>query len=129
MEIIGELEADVLRVLKEKEIATVGDIHSELQRTRQIAYTTVGTTLDRLYGKKLVERKAIRGPGGTKYLFSLGRDERPRAQMVEETLDRLTQAFGETAYSALYKKLEKLQDEQFVKLKKQVDAVRRRKGT
>ncbi|MGI0080721.1 MAG: BlaI/MecI/CopY family transcriptional regulator [Nitrososphaerales archaeon] len=129
MEMIGELEADVLRVLKEKEIASVSDVHSELQRSRQIAYTTVSTTLDRLYGKKLVERRAIRGPGGTKYLFYLGRNERAKIQMVEEAFDRLTKAFGETAYSALYKKLETLQDDQFVRLKKQVDAVRRKKGT
>lgn len=127
MEIIGELEADVLQVLKVRGSATAGEVHAELQVGRPIAYTTVSTTLDRLYKKRLVERKALPGPGGTRYLFSLGKDERAKTQIVEEALERLTSAFGETAYSALYRKLETLPDAELTKLKKQVESVKRRK--
>jgi predicted transcriptional regulator len=126
---IGELESDVLGVLKEKGNASAADILAELQKTREIAYTTVSTTLDRLYKKRLVERKPIRGPGGTKFIFSMGRDERARTQIVENALDRLTSAFGETTYSALYKRLETLPDEELDKLKKQVERAKRRRET
>ena len=105
LEIIGELESDVLEVLKSKGQATAADIMEVLQQRREIAYTTVSTTLDRLFKKRLVERKALPGPGGTKYLFSLGKDEKLKRKIVESTIDRLTSAFGETAYSAIYKKL------------------------
>jgi len=88
----------------------------------------VSTTLDRLYKKKLVERKALVGPGGTKYLFSLGRDEKRKMRIAEATLDRLTSAFGETAYSAIYKKLESLPDGELDKLRKQIDKARRKRS-
>ncbi len=126
---IGELESDVLKVLKAKGTVSAADVLSELQRNREIAYTTVSTTLDRLFKKRLVERKALPGPGGTRYVFSIGKDERPKMQIVENALDRLTGAFGETTYSALYKRLETLSPDDLDRLKKQVERARRRKTT
>ncbi|MDA4111090.1 MAG: BlaI/MecI/CopY family transcriptional regulator [Thaumarchaeota archaeon] len=127
MEIIGELESDVLEVLKSKGQATAADVMEVLQGRREIAYTTVSTTLDRLFKKRLVERKAMPGPGGTRYLFSLGKDEKLKRKIVESTLDRLTSAFGETAYSAIYKKLDSLPEDELDHLKKQVERARRKK--
>lgn len=125
MEIIGELEAQILSVLKEKREATAAEVHLELSKRREIAYTTISTTLDRLYRKKLVERRSLPGPGGTRYLFLLGKDEGAKSHLIDAALDRLTEAFGETAYSALYKKLETLPDGELAKLRKQVDSARR----
>jgi predicted transcriptional regulator len=127
LEIIGELESDVLEVLKLRGQATAADVLEALQEKREIAYTTVSTTLDRLYKKRLVERKALPGPGGTKYLFSLGKDEKLKRQIVESTLDRITSAFGETAYSAIYRRLDSLSEEELDRLKKQVEKARRKK--
>jgi predicted transcriptional regulator len=127
VEIIGELESVVLEVLKIKGQATAADVMEALQENREIAYTTVSTTLDRLYKKRLVERKALPGPGGTKYLFSLGKDEKLKRQIVESTLDRITNAFGETAYSAIYRRLDALSEDELDRLKKQVEKVRRKK--
>jgi predicted transcriptional regulator len=127
LEIIGELESDVLEVLKAKGQATAADVMEVLQGKREIAYTTVSTTLDRLYKKRLVERKALSGPGGTKYLFSLGKDEKLKRKIVESTLDRLTSAFGETVYSAIYRKLDSLPESELDRLKKQIDKARRKK--
>lgn len=127
VEIIGELESDVLGVLKVKGQATASEVMETLKENRDIAYTTVSTTLDRLYKKKLVERKALPGPGGTKYLFSLGKDEKLKRRIVESTLDRITGAFGETAYSAIYRRLDSLPEEELDRLKKQVEKARRKK--
>lgn len=129
MESIGALEAEVLEVLKNKGQATAAEVLEVLQRNREIAYTTVSTTLDRLHKKKLLERKALVGPGGTKYLFSLSKDERRQARIVEATIDRLTGAFGETAYSAIYKKLDSLPDDELARLKKQVEKARKKRST
>ncbi|HYB05018.1 MAG TPA: BlaI/MecI/CopY family transcriptional regulator [Nitrososphaerales archaeon] len=127
VDIIGELESDVLEVLKLKGQATAADVMEVLKENREIAYTTVSTTLDRLFKKRLVERKALPGPGGTRYLFSLGKDEKLKRQIVETTLDRITSAFGETAYSAIYRRLDTLSEDELDKLKKQVDKARRKK--
>lgn len=127
VEVIGELESDVLEVLKRKGQATASEVMEALQKNRQIAYTTVSTTLDRLYKKRLVDRKAMPGPGGTKYLFSLGKDERLKRQIVESTLDRITSAFGETAYSAIYRRLDSLSEDELDRLKKQVEKARKKK--
>ena len=121
MEIVGELESDVLEVLGKKGHATAGEVMEVLQTKRSIAYTTVSTTLDRLHKKKLVSRKALPGPSGTKYLFSLGKNERLRRRMVDSAIDRLTTAFGETAYSAIYAKLEDLDQIELDRLRKQVE--------
>lgn len=127
LEIIGELESDVLEVLKAKGQATAAEVMDALKQNREIAYTTVSTTLDRLFKKRLVERKAMPGPGGTKYLFSLGKDEKIKKKIVESTLDRITNAFGETAYSAIYRKLDSLPEEELDRLKKQVERARKKK--
>ncbi len=127
VEIIGELESDVLEVLKIKGHATAAEVMEVLKEKREIAYTTVSTTLDRLFKKRLVERKALPGPGGTRYLFSLGKDEKLKKQIVESTLDRITSAFGETAYSAIYRRLDSLSEDELDRLKKQVEKARRKK--
>jgi predicted transcriptional regulator len=124
---IGELESEILAVLKEKGSATAGDVLDVLKNRREVAYTTVSTTLDRLHKKNLVGRKALRGPGGTKYLFSVSGDERLKNRIIESTLDRLTSAFGDTAYSAIYKHLQTLPPSEFDRLKKQVEKARRAK--
>lgn len=127
VEIIGQLESDVLEVLKLKGQATAADVMDDLKENREIAYTTVSTTLDRLYKKRLVERKAMPGPGGTKYLFSIGKDEKLKRKIVESTLDRITSAFGETAYSAIYRRLDSLPEDELDRLKKQIEKARRKK--
>jgi predicted transcriptional regulator len=124
---LGVLESEVLEVIKIRGQTTASEVATVLQEKRPIAYTTVGTTLDRLYKKKLLQRKAIPGPGGTKYVFSLGKDERLKRKIVESTLDRLTDAFGQTAYSAIYKKLESLPSEELERLKKQIETSKRKR--
>jgi predicted transcriptional regulator len=122
---IGDLESRVLAVLKEKGPATAGDVLEVMRERREVAYTTISTTLDRLYKKNLVGRKALRGPGGTKYLFSVSGDDRLKSRIVERTLDRLTNAFGDTAYSAIYKHLQTLSPTELDRLKKQVDKAKK----
>ncbi len=126
MEIIGELESEVLNALQSRGSASTAEIVADLQRKREIAYTTVSTTLDRLYRKNLVKRKAVRGPGGTKFIFEPSKDDRPKIKIIKSAIDRLTSAFGETTYSALYKIMDDLPDNELEKLKKRVEGARKR---
>lgn len=53
---LGWLEADILRVVWDKQHATVRDVYEELRLRRAIAYTTVMTVLRNLAGKELLHQ-------------------------------------------------------------------------
>lgn len=63
---LGELELEILDRLWEKTPATVKDIHEELQRKRDIAYTTVMTVMSRLADKGVLRRSQE----GRTYIYS-----------------------------------------------------------
>lgn len=63
-----DLEADIMQVVWRKnwpEFA-VADVHRELLRRREIAYTTVMTTVNRLFEKELLARRR----DGKRYVYS-----------------------------------------------------------
>jgi len=51
---LGELELAVLRAVRGRGEATSGDIFEEVRKSRDVAYTSVTTTLYRLVDKDLV---------------------------------------------------------------------------
>lgn len=55
---LGELETKTMRILWRRGPATVRDVHRELSRQRDLAYTTVMTVMERLWRKGLLRRKA-----------------------------------------------------------------------
>lgn len=54
--LLGPLEQDVMDVMWEFGEATVRDVHDCLAQRRQLAYTTIMTTMARLAGKGLLRR-------------------------------------------------------------------------
>ncbi len=53
---LGNLEKDIMRVLWKVEQATVREVLEQLQKKRDIAYTTVMTVMTRLCEKKILRR-------------------------------------------------------------------------
>jgi len=51
---LGDLEAEVMELMWERGEASVRDIHAALEKTREIAYTTVMTVMGRLAEKGLL---------------------------------------------------------------------------
>jgi len=78
-----DLEADIMQVVWKKNWPefTVADVHHELQRRREIAYTTVMTILVRLWRKELVGRERR----GRAYAYepSISPEERTASRMAE----------------------------------------------
>lgn len=71
--VLGDLEAAVMEVFWTRGDSGIKDVHEALASTRPIAYTTVQTTVERLYRKGLVSR---RGHGRTfSYFAAVGKDE------------------------------------------------------
>ena len=100
-----DLEADIMEVVWGRgwEEFAVSDVHDVLSTERNIAYTTVMTTVTRLHNKELLARKR----DGRRYLYSarLSRDEFLRA-MTREVFDRLPEVSRDEAVSYLVERLE-----------------------
>ena len=88
MPILGDLEHAVMDVLWARHAPTpVRDVHEELARGREIAYTTVMTVLDRLAKKGVVARQL----DGRAWLYEPARSRLDlHVATVNEALDGLT---------------------------------------
>ncbi len=101
---LGELELAVLRAVRTLGEASSGEVYNELRRSRDVAYTSVTTTLYRLVEKDLVsvrrlsEKKAF-------YRIKEGRAYRKAmATMVDSVLD----TFGGAAVSYILENPDRL---------------------
>ncbi len=55
-QVLGDLEADILEIVWRKNEATVREIHEELSKKREAAYTTVRTVMTRLAEKDILRK-------------------------------------------------------------------------
>ncbi|MET9274577.1 BlaI/MecI/CopY family transcriptional regulator [Kribbella sp. NPDC003557] len=83
---LGDLERLVMeRLWAAPEALTVREVHAQLAGTRELAYTTVMTVLDRLAKKKLTERE--RDGKAWRYSAAAPREEMA-ADLMRDALDR-----------------------------------------
>ncbi len=122
---LGELQADILGVVKRLGKASAREVLLELDGTRKIAYTTVGTVLDRLYHKGLLRRTKMIGRGGTKYMYSPTSSEDFQTELVQRTLKQLVKAFGLSIVPKIYDNLERISQEEADDLKRSVEKAKK----
>lgn len=92
----GVLERDVLRVLWDAGNLTVRDVQSRLPRA--VAYTTVMTTLDRLFKKGILDRRQ----DGRAFLYSAsGSEQEMRASIAGHVLNGILKARRQEAVPVL----------------------------
>ncbi|PZR98760.1 MAG: CopY family transcriptional regulator [Candidatus Chloroheliales bacterium] len=93
--VLGPLEAEIMQVVWQMGQATVSDVHRVLQSRRDIAYTTVMTTMSRLQAKNILKRTRV----GLSYVYSpaMPKDEFANA-IVKSVLDSLSQEFGDSTF-------------------------------
>jgi len=96
--VFGELEARIMEVIWRRGRATVQDVWQELQRDREIAYTTVKTVMSRLADKghlhrRTRERAHVFEPTRTREAFL--------REVSEEVLAGLFADFGEPILAQL----------------------------
>lgn len=96
-QVLGELESAVIEVLWEEPALSVVEVETRLLRSREIAHTTVLTTLDRMYRKGYLTRVKQ----GKAFLYSpvYSREEFEH-RMAHEVLGALIGDFTEPALSA-----------------------------
>ncbi len=114
---LGELELAVLRAVRNLGPATSGAIYDEVHKTRDVAYTSVTTTLYRLVEKDLV---SLRKESEKKVYYRLKQGRAYRRAIATMT-DRLLDTFGGAAVSYLLENPASISAQQLDSLKTQVE--------
>lgn len=93
---LGDLEAEVMECLWKLYSASVQEVCDTLNQTREIAYTTVMTTMDRLYKKGYLERTKV----GKAYIYipTYSREKFQEA-LAKEVLGGVLDSFAEPVIS------------------------------
>ena len=101
---LGPLESNIMEAIwgSKKTPITVREIHAALNKTKKLAYTTVMSTMDRLFEKDLLDRKIEKGRGGLYYVYWPKLEKRIfQKSAVREVLASLIGNFGEAVTSCL----------------------------
>ena len=96
-QVLGELQTAVMEILWRESPLSVTDVEQKLQKNREIAHTTVLTTLDRMHQKGIL----LREKQGKAFVYSprYSKEEFERG-VAEEVLSALLSQFAEPALSA-----------------------------
>lgn len=105
---IGELEAVVLGAVTKLGHASSRDVLKEISKTRKLAYTSISTTLDRLYKKGLLQRDTTIGRGGQRYIYRVNDSNEIKTRIIDKTLSTLVNAFGPAIISSISARLEEI---------------------
>ena len=94
VKVLGPLETDIMQIVWQDERSTVKKVHRKLSQGRDIAYTTVMTTMSRLSEKGVLHRHRE----GLAYVYAAAISEDDFVTMVvQQVLDGLMEDYSETA--------------------------------
>lgn len=114
----GQLEAEIIKILKRLSQASVREILQEMRRP--LAYTTIATVLDRLYHKGLLTRTRVKSERGFKHVYKFAPDSGLRKKLVDSTLQRLLDTFGSSVVPTIYQRLEAVSSREREELRRKV---------
>lgn len=118
---LGDLELAVLRAVRTLGTASSGEVYDEVRKTRDVAYTSVTTTLYRLVDKDLV---AVRRQSEKRAFYRI-KDGRAYRRAMAEMMDSVLDTFGGAAVSYLLDNPNKMAEDQGDALR--VEVAQRRK--
>jgi predicted transcriptional regulator len=101
---LGPLGAEILETVWSFEGGpmTVRKVYEELRKKTRIAYTTVMSTMDRLYDKGLLDRRIERGKGGVFFVYWPKLEKKHfEESAVRTVVSSLLRNFGSTVTNAL----------------------------
>ena len=115
---LGPLESAVMCVIWKRQSATVREIHGDLLGSRAVAYTTVMTTMDRLYQKELLSR--LRDGNAYRYSARLDHDHWLR-KWSRAAIDRLLPSLDKASVAYFVDEARKANPELIDQLRKLID--------
>lgn len=112
-QVLGELQTAVMEILWRESPLSVTEVEQKLQKKREIAHTTVLTTLDRMHQKGFL----LREKQGKAFVYSPRYSKEFERGVAQEVLSALLSQFAEPALSAFVElvgedgeKLDQLED-------------------
>ncbi len=103
--VLGELEFIIMDYLWDKKNVAVRDVLRELSANREIAYTTIMTTMDRLWKKGLLERNNE----GKTFLYTPAQSKENIIQsMIKKVFDSILPDVTDSSMSYFINSLEKI---------------------
>jgi predicted transcriptional regulator len=117
-EVLGPLESEIMDVVWDLSEVTVRDVHRVLRKKRQIAYTTVMTTLGRLTDKGLLNR--VEDQPAHRYFPAVSREEYARST-VKSVVDWLVSHFPDPAVAYFIDRVEEKDEEVIEHLRRAID--------
>lgn len=118
---IGPLEVEVIKAVKKLKKASARDVVRCFEDSgNKIAYTTVATTLTRLFEKNFLKRNHRSYKGGKQYFYYFSGNARKTRKIVDASISRLVDAFGPSVVSAILESLEEVSPEKMDELKRRV---------
>jgi BlaI family transcriptional regulator, penicillinase repressor len=126
---LGPLEARVLETIwsTEKRPLTVREVHQGLGKDSKLAYTTIMTTMNRLFEKELLEREVKSGKGGLYYVYwpKMEKEAFERSA-IQGVLGSLIDKFGETVTDCFVEQMS-LDKDKLEKLRKELNRMEENK--
>ncbi len=117
---IGDLEAAVLGSVLKLSKASARQVAKDLEPSRGLAYSTISTTLDRLFKKGVLGREEQVGRGGSRYIYMIRSEEKIRGRVVKGVVDRLLTAFGPSVLSTLNEYVDDIPKEELKRLEEKI---------
>lgn len=117
---LGDLEAAVLGSVLRLNKASARQVAKDLEPSRGLAYSTISTTLDRLFKKGVLGREEEVGRGGGRYIYMIRSEEKVRGKVVKGVVDRLLTAFGPTVLSTLNEYVDDIPKEELKRLEEKI---------
>ncbi len=117
---LGDLEAAVLGSVLRLNKASARQVVKDLEPSRGLAYSTISTTLDRLYKKGMLGRDEEVGRGGSRYIYMIRSEEKVKGRVVKGVVDRLLAAFGPSVLSTLNDYVDDIPKEELKRLEEKI---------
>ena len=117
---LGEPEAAVIGSVIRLGKASARQVADHLEPSRGLAYTTISTTLDRLFKKGVLTRDEAVGRGGSRYIYRLHSEDKVKGRIVKGFVDRLVTAFGPSVISTLHDYMDEIPQDQLKRLEEKV---------
>ena len=119
VKVLGPLETEIMQILWQDERSTVKKVHRRLSSQREIAYTTVMTTMSRLSEKGVLNRHRE----GLAYVYTPSITESDFVQLVvRQVLDGLLDDYSDTTIEYMVEYLARNNPAELQRLQKAIQA-------
>ncbi len=122
LEVLGPLEKEIMEIVWNRAETSTHDVLEELRKKRDIAMTTVSSTLNRLHDKNLLKRRTDKGVRGLCYYYSpLLKKEEFENLITFKVMDKLLKDFREPTTAYFIEELAKSDPKKLQELRKKIE--------